>query len=409
MNREHDESASSPAPTPSGAPEDVAAPVDFSPRARNPFPIVGVGASAGGIEALKAFFTATAADSGMAYVVIQHLSPEHQSLMADILGRCTSMPVVQIEDGMPVEPGHVYVIRPGFTVTLKDGRLHLGQPVEKRGHRRPIDDFFRSLAQEQHQSAIGVILSGTGTNGSAGAQAIKAAGGLCIAQDPESAEFPGMPQSLIHSGYADQVLAAEDIPAALRQYIQNPFLELSTKGRARAAQEIERHRRDLGEVLALIRARTGHDFSPYKPPTILRRMTRRMGLLGITALADYAKCLREKTDEVSTLANDLMINVTGFFRDPEAWEAFREAVIQPLVKERAADDPIRAWVTACASGEEAPRAGQANPSSPRSSAANSQTAADPPSESSKYDPASKPLYKTATSRPPPARSSIPPP
>jgi two-component system CheB/CheR fusion protein len=312
-----------------------------------------VGASAGGIEALKAFFSATNADGGMAYIVIQHLSPEHQSLMADILGRCTSMPVVQIENGVRVEPNHVYVIRPGYTLTLKDGRLHLGQPVEKRGHRRPVDDFFRSLAAEQQESAIGVILSGTGTNGTAGAQAIKAAGGLCIAQDPDSAEFPGMPQSLIHAGYADQVLTPEEIPAALRRYIRHPFLDLNTKGRARAAQEVEQHCQDLGEILAIIRSRTGHDFAPYKPPTIVRRVNRRMGLLGITTLADYANWLREKTEEVSALANDLMINVTGFFRDPEAWEAFREAVIHPLVAGRASDEPIRAWVAACASGEEA--------------------------------------------------------
>jgi two-component system CheB/CheR fusion protein len=353
MNSEHEEPGDATKPAPSSAPAEVSAPVDFSVRARNPFPIVGVGASAGGIEALKAFFTASDADSGMAYIVIQHLSPEHQSLMADILSRCTPMPVIQIENGMQVEPNHVYVIRPGFTVTLKDRRLHLGRPVEERGHRRPIDDFFRSLALEQQESAIGVILSGTGTNGSAGAQAIKAAGGLCIAQDPNSAEFPGMPQSLIHAGYADQVLTAEEIPAALRQYVQHPFLDLNAKGRARAALEIERHRQDLGEILAVIRSRTGHDFSSYKPPTILRRINRRMGLLGIATLADYASCLRQRTGEVSTLANDLMINVTGFFRDPEAWEAFREAVIHPLVAERRPDEPIRAWVTACASGEEA--------------------------------------------------------
>jgi two-component system, chemotaxis family, CheB/CheR fusion protein len=352
MSSEHDGPA--PAPTSSASPDEApAAPVTRSTSARSPFPIVGVGASAGGIEALKAFFTAADANGGLAYVVIQHLSPEHQSLMADILGRCTSMPVVQIEDGQQVEPDHVYVIRPGFTVTLKDARLHLGHPVEKRGHRRPVDDFFRSLAREQQESAIGVILSGTGTNGSAGAQAIKAVGGLCIAQDPDSAEFPGMPLSLIHSGYADHVLAAGEIPAALQRYVRHPFFDLNAKGRARAAQEIERHRQDLGEILAIIRSRTGHEFAQYKPPTILRRINRRMGLLGVTTLAEYAICLREKTEEVSTLTHDLMINVTGFFRDPEAWEALREAVIQPLVAGRSPGDPIRAWVTACASGEEA--------------------------------------------------------
>src|SRR5689334_20115184 len=185
--------------------------------------------------------------------------------MADILGRCTAMPVIQIEDGMEVKPNQVYVIRPGYTLTLKDRRLHLGQPVEKPGHRRPIDDFFRSLAEEQQESAIGVILSGTGTNGSAGAQAIKAAGGLCIAQDPQTAEFSGMPQSVIHAGYADQVLPVEEIPAALRHYVEHPFLDLLVKGRTRAAQEVERHREELTEILAIIRSRTGHDFTPYKP------------------------------------------------------------------------------------------------------------------------------------------------
>jgi two-component system CheB/CheR fusion protein len=162
-----------------------------------------------------------------------------------------------------------------------------------------------------------------------------------------------MPQSLIHAGYADQVLAPEEIPAALWRYIQHPFLDLDAKGRARAAQELERHRQDLGEILDIIQSKTGHDFAPYKPPTILRRIHRRMGLLGIATLADYANRLREKTNEVSALANDLMINVTGFFRDPEAWDAFREAVIHPLVADWAPRDTIRAWVTACASGEEA--------------------------------------------------------
>jgi two-component system CheB/CheR fusion protein len=352
MNSEN-ESGPQTAPTPSGEANTSEGRADLSARPRCPFPVVGIGASAGGIEALRTFFAGTTPDSGMAYVVIQHLSPEHESLMADILSRCTSMAVLQIEDGLKIEANSVYVIRPGYTVTLKDCRLHLGQPVEKRGHRRPVDDFFRSLAREQHEFAIAVILSGTGTNGSAGAQAIKAAGGLCIAQDPETAEFPGMPQSLIHTGYADQVLPAEQIPLALKQYIQHPLIDLNTQGRARAAQEVERHRTELGEIVAVIRSRTGHDFAPYKPGTILRRINRRLGLLGITSLTDYASYLREKGEEVAALANDLMINVTGFFRDPEAWEAFRDAVIHPMVAQRAAKEPIRAWVSACASGEEA--------------------------------------------------------
>ncbi|MGH8217503.1 MAG: chemotaxis protein CheB [Steroidobacteraceae bacterium] len=314
---------------------------------------MGLGASAGGIDPLKRFFSNTAADSGMAYVVIQHLSPEHQSMMAEILGRCTSMAVLTIQDGMAVEPNHVYVIRPGFTVTLEDAKLRLGQPVHKRGHGRPVDDFFRSLAQEQKGSAIAVILSGTGTNGSAGAQAIRAAGGLCIAQDPETAEFPGMPQSLIHAGCADQVLPVDRMPAVLRQYVDHPFVDMNAQGRADVAKERERQREDLDEIVRIVRSRTGHDFAPYKLPTVIRRIDRRMGLLGVGTLPDYAKRLADDSEEVTSLSSDLMINVTGFFRDPDAWEAFREAVIVPLVSQRSPNQPIRAWVPACSSGEEA--------------------------------------------------------
>lgn len=262
------------------------------------------------------------------------------------------MPVRQIEDGMRVEPDHVYVIRPGHTVTLAGGALHLGEPVEKRGHRRPVDDFFRSLAREQHEHAIAVVLSGTGTNGSAGAQAIKAAGGLCIAQDPDTADFPGMPQSLIHAGYADQVLKTEDIPAVLLRYVQQPYLKPDQGGTARAAQELERHRQQLMEIIAIVRVRTGHDFSAYKSPTVLRRIQRRMGLAGLAELKDYADRLRDKPEEVAALANDMMINVTGFFRDPAAWEAFGEAAIRPLVDQAQSGATLRAWVAACASGEE---------------------------------------------------------
>ncbi|HEY4212420.1 MAG TPA: chemotaxis protein CheB [Steroidobacteraceae bacterium] len=342
-----------PATAPSAPSDDVSAPVDFTPRAKLPFAVVGIGASAGGVEALRQFFSATSAASGMAYVVIQHLSPDHESFMAEILGRFASIPVSQIQDGMRIEPDHAYVIRPGHTITLKDGCLHLGEPTERPGHRRPVDDFFRSLAQEQKEKAIAVVLSGMGTNGTAGAQAIKASGGLCIAQDPDSCEFPGMPRSLIHAGYADQVLPAQDIPGLLLRFVQQPYLELDPKGRTRAAQELERHRQHLTEILSLVRGRTGHDFAPYKPSTVLRRIQRRMGLVGIPELDAYVGFVREHTGEAESLANDLMINVTGFFRDAGAWEALRVSVIRPLVEQHASDDPIRAWVTACASGEEA--------------------------------------------------------
>jgi two-component system CheB/CheR fusion protein len=223
------------------------------------------------------------------------------------------------------------VIRPGYTVTLEGGVLRLGAPVERRGHRRPVDDFFRSLAREQKEGAIAIVLSGTGTNGSAGAQAIKAAGGLCIAQDPKTADFPGMPQSLIYAGYADQVLNVEEIPSVLQRYVQHPYLQLDPVGRARAAEELEQHRQQLHEIIATVRARTKHDFSPYRHPTLLRRIQRRMGLAGVTTLQGYASFLKDKSGEAEALANDLMINVTGFFRDAGVWEALREAVVRPMV------------------------------------------------------------------------------
>src|SRR3569832_1954280 len=258
------------------APDDIAA-VGNEARASLPFPVDGIGASAGGVQALEAFFDDVAADSGMAYVVVQHLSPDHTSLLHDILSRRARIPVSQIVDGMEVQPNHAYVIAPGYTLTLEAGRLKLGAPVEQRGHRRPVDDFFRTLATEQNEKAIAVILSGTGTNGTAGCQAIKASGGICIAQDPESAAFPGMPLSLIHAGYADQVLMPAKIPAALRRYVSSPAVagqpaELSFE------ELVERERAHLREILALLRTRTRHDFNGYRKGTLLRRVQRRQAL-----------------------------------------------------------------------------------------------------------------------------------
>jgi two-component system CheB/CheR fusion protein len=330
----------------------TSAPVGAAPRANLPFPVIGIGASAGGLEALEAFFSACPSDSGMAFVVIQHLSPDHQSLMAEILARRTTMPVTEVRDGLAIAPDNVYVIAPGRTLTLSEGYFRLGEPVELRGHRRPVDDFFRSLADEQKEKAIIVVLSGTGTNGTAGAQAVKAAGGICIAQNPESAAFPGMPRSLIHAGYADQVLEADRIPEMLVRFRSHPYLEDDQAGGEGSARAVEQDHQRLREVLALLRTRTRHDFTGYRKPTLVRRIQRRMGLHGVENLGEYAGLLRGRSDEVQSLANDLMINVTGFFRDPEAWEALRSSVIAPLV-ERKSGESIRAWVTACASGEEA--------------------------------------------------------
>jgi two-component system CheB/CheR fusion protein len=329
--------------------DELRAPVDMDRKATLPFPVVGVGASAGGLQALESMFADVPPDCGMAFVVIMHLSPDHTSMLDSILSRQTRLPVRVITDGIAIEPNHVYVIAPGYTLTLAEAKLRLGAPLEKRGHRHPVDDFFRSLATEQCEKSIAVVLSGTGTNGTSGAQAIKAAGGVCIAQDPDSAGFPGMPASLIQAGYADQVLLAEEIVPVLQRYIHAPYLESD----ADAEERLQRDRSHLREILAILRTRTRHDFNGYRKPTLLRRIQRRMGLAAAQTLSEYAGILRQNPDEVVLLANDLMINVTGFFRDPEAWEALRNAVIAPLVAACTENhQPLRAWVTACASGEE---------------------------------------------------------
>ncbi len=337
---------------PDGQPDRLAQPIDAEQPPRLPFPVVGIGASAGGLEAVGELLGAMRPDGGMAFVLIQHLSPDHDSMMAEILGRRTAMPVAQVEDGMAVEPGHVYVIRPGHVLTIREGRLRLGPPLgTTRAANRPVDDFFRSLAEEQRERAICVVLSGMGSNGTAGAQAVKAVGGLCIAQDPDSAQFPSMPRHLIDAGYADYILAPADIPEVLLGYAGQPYVRGGREADAGATPE--RERRHLREVLALLRTRTGHDFSGYKKPTLLRRVQRRMGLARVASVAEYARMLRQGPAEVTALADDLLIHVTGFFRDPEAWEALRGKVIAPLVRAREPGGPVRGWVTACSSGEEA--------------------------------------------------------
>ncbi len=314
------------------------------------FPVVGIGASAGGLEAIMEFFAAMRPDSGMAFIVVQHLPPDRETMIPEILSKKTTMPVSQIDDGVAIQANHVYVIRPGRTLILREGRLHLGEPLGRPMHSRPVDDFFKSLAEEQRERAIAIIMSGMGSNGTAGAQAIKAVGGLCVAQDPESAQFPSMPRHLIDAGYADYILRPKDIPEVLLAYAGHPYAKHRGDSLEKApACELQHVR----EILAVLRTRTRHDFSGYKKGTIMRRIQRRMGLARLTKLADYARVLRQTPGEVSALADDLLIHVTGFFRDPDAWEALRERVIVPLIASRDPDSAIRAWVAACSSGEEA--------------------------------------------------------
>ena len=289
------------------------------------------------------------ADSGMAFVLVQHLPPDRESMLVELLARHTQMPVRQVEDGMAVEKDHVYIIRPGHNLTIRDGHLHLGEVLGAPGNRRPIDDFFRSLAEEQRERAIGVILSGMGSNGTAGCQEIKAVGGVTVAQDPESAKFPSMPRSLMDSNLADFILRPGEMPEVLARYAKHPYAR-----KHRGAENPDRAElRALHDILAVLRTRARHDFSGYKRPTLVRRIQRRMGLNQFERMSDYAKSLRQSATEVQALADDLQIHVTGFFRDEEAWEALRERVIEPLVAGREEGGSIRAWITACSSGEEA--------------------------------------------------------
>jgi two-component system CheB/CheR fusion protein len=327
-----------------------AQPVSHEERPRLPFPVVGIGASAGGLEAFIEFFEAMPESPGVAFVLIQHLPPDRESMVAEILAKHARLPVLQVENGMKVKPNHVYVIRPGHTLTIREGTLRLGDSLKKPGHNRPVDDFFRSLAEEQRERSICIIMSGMGSNGSQGAETIKAVGGMAIAQDPDSAKYPSMPRQLLESGNADFVLRPSEMPEILQRYVSHPYVKGSALDEAAAAQRDQHY---LGEILNVLRTRTRRDFSGYRKPTIMRRIQRRMGLCQIENLDEYAKLLRQTPLEVAALSDDLMIHVTGFFRDPEAWEEFRKRVINPLVAERESGGSIRCWVAACSSGEEA--------------------------------------------------------
>ena len=313
------------------------------------FPIIGIGASAGGIEALGTFFDAMPADSGMACVIVLHLDPTRESQLAAILSQHTDMPVHEITDGMPIEANHVYIIAPNTTLRVAGNNCHLSEPDEPRGHRFPVDELFRSLADDQQERAICVVLSGTGHNGTEGLKEVRAVGGCAIAQNPQTAKFDGMPRSAISAGVIDRVLAPDLMPAFLIDYVRRDYLaNVAPKG-AKSDNGVA----SLEPILALVRARANHDFRSYKPSTLSRRINRRMGLMGSGSIGDYLESLRENPAEISALTSDLMISVTGFFRDPDAWAALDELVIRPLVAERADQAPIRLWVPACSTGEEA--------------------------------------------------------
>jgi two-component system CheB/CheR fusion protein len=311
--------------------------------------VVGLGASAGGLDAFKKFFGAMPPDCGMAFVLVQHLDPTHESFMVELLTRVTPMKVVQVVDGMAVEANHVYMIPPNRTLVINHGTLHLTEPVERRGMRVPIDIFLRSLAEDQQERAIGIILSGTGTEGTLGLKAIKACGGMTIAQSPDTAQYDGMPRNAVAAGVVDHVLAVEKMPAALLDYVQ--FLSRHKRPQSRRAGDEPPDYLDA--VLALLRTRVKYEFGSYKKGTLVRRIQRRMVLKHIEGGSQYLKLLRNEPEEVNALFKDLLISVSGFFREREAWKILEEQVIGPLVRARKPDTAIRVWVPGCATGEEA--------------------------------------------------------
>ncbi|MDB5724518.1 MAG: hypothetical protein JWQ16_1272 [Novosphingobium sp.] len=310
---------------------------------------VGLGASAGGIEALGQFFDAMPADSGCAFVVVLHLDPERESEMAHILSTHTAMSVVQIEDGMRIAANHVYVIAPNTDVQVRGDVLHISLPSQPRGQRHPVDVLFRSLARTLHERAIAVVLSGTGRNGTDGLKEIRAEGGMTIAQLPESAKFDGMPSSAISAGLVDHILLPQDMPDAILAFTRHGYAAgpATTEAAASVPQP------DLDVVIELLRLRGGRDFRAYKQSTLRRRINRRLGLRNVATLGDYVELLRGDADEITTLSADLMISVTEFFRDAEAWDALATHVLSPLIAERQAGETIRVWVPACSTGEEA--------------------------------------------------------
>lgn len=311
-------------------------------------PVVGIGASAGGLEALEGLLSHLPSEPPMAMVIIQHRATDRASVMKSLLERHATFSVVETEDGMKVQPNTAYLAPADRDVSISQGTLYLTEPQRRVGVHLPIDFFLRTLAHDQAERAVCIILSGTGSDGTLGAKEIKAAGGMVMAQKEDQAKYDSMPRSAIDSGSVDFILPVEEMGKQLALYVRHPFLK------ARKAPDLEKKLEDqLQKIFMLIRNGTGHDFSHYKRSTIQRRIARRLAVHQIEDLDTYVKLLQENPDEVRTLAKEMLITVTNFFRDAEAFDALKEQVIGPLVAQRPPDAPIRIWVPACATGEEA--------------------------------------------------------
>lgn len=311
---------------------------------------VGIGASAGGLEAFKTFFSHMPAESGMAFVLVQHLAPGHKSMLTELIGRATAMPVTEAADGMPLSANEVFVIPPDATLTLEGGRLRVATPAPPREHRRPIDTFFASLADDQGENAVAIVLSGTGSDGSAGLSAIKENGGFTMAQaEFDHSALGGMPHNAVATGFVDDVMLAEDMPARLLSY-HHHLREVA------AHKEADGTRSDAADYLEtitrLLRAHVGHDFSRYKEKTLVRRIQRRMQVLQTAAMPEYIALLKDRPSEIDLLFRELLIGVTQFFRDPRAFDALAATVIPRILESRRNKGAIRVWVPGCATGQE---------------------------------------------------------
>ena len=319
------------------------------PKKAGEFYIVGMGASAGGLEAFERFFKKMPPEPGMAFILVPHLDPTHVSLMPELIQKCSKMKVIQVKDGTAVQPNAVYIVPPNNDLAIINATLQLLQPLKSSGPRMPIDYFFRSLAQDQAEKAICIILSGMGTDGSLGLRAIKGDLGMAVAQDPDTAKYDSMPRSAIATDLVDYILSPEKMPQQLIAYANHtahktvPKL-VPVKGKTTDA---------LQKIFIVLRSQTGHDFSAYKQNTICRRIERRMDVHQIDKISNYVRYLQENNQEVNTLFKELLIGVTNFFRDKDAFEVLKNTALSQILEGRPKDNVIRAWVAGCSSGEEA--------------------------------------------------------
>jgi two-component system CheB/CheR fusion protein len=317
-------------------------------KQKKSFYIVGMGGSAGALEAFEEFFRNTPADTGMAFVLVSHLDPTHKGVMPELIQRSTQMEVQQAQDGMKVQPNHVYVIPPNKDMSIMHGALQLLEPSMPRGLRMPIDFFFRHLAEDEGEKSIGIILSGMGTDGTLGLKAIKEKLGMAMVQDLTSAKYNGMPESAIRTGLADYIAPASELPEKLLRYVDH----FALVGREQPPRE-KRITGAMQKIFALLRAQTGNDFSLYKRNTVRRRIERRMSVHQISNINQYVRYLQANSHEIDLLFKELLIGVTNFFREPEAFEILKEKIIPQLMKNKKDEEPIRAWVVGCSTGEEA--------------------------------------------------------